>query len=58
MPEQRGRPKDTEFVTKLVRDPRHPLDTVLLQGFIGASAEPGHTRLYFDTGLGQLGRHP
>jgi hypothetical protein len=51
MAEPRGRSKETEFVARLVKDPRRPPDTVLLQGFVGASAEAGHTRLYFDTQL-------
>jgi hypothetical protein len=51
MPEARGRSKETEFVGRLVKDPRHPPDTILLQGFVGASAEAGHTRLYSDAQL-------
>ena len=40
-------PSRAPFVAKLVADPKAPPDTVLLSGFLGASSDPGHTRLYF-----------
>jgi hypothetical protein len=39
------------FVGKLVADPRQPPNTLLLTGFLGASSDEGHTRLYFDPQL-------
>src|SRR2546426_490216 len=39
------------FVSKLVSDPKQPPDTLLLTGFLGASSDEGHTRLYFDAQL-------
>lgn len=44
-------PKMDEFVKKLVPDPASPPDTLLLSGFLGASSEENHTRLYFDMEL-------
>jgi hypothetical protein len=41
-----------DFVAKIVKDPKSPPDTTLLAGYLGASSEDGHTRLYFDPGLG------
>jgi hypothetical protein len=40
-----------EFVKKLVPDPKSPPDTLLLCGYLGASSEDNHTRLYFDMEL-------
>jgi hypothetical protein len=40
-----------DFVAKIVRDPKNPPATLMLTGFIGASSEEGHTRLYFDPHL-------
>jgi hypothetical protein len=40
------------FIAKIVKDPNNPPDTVMLTGYLGASSEDGHTRLYFDPGLG------
>ena len=39
------------FVSKLVTDPKQPPNTLLLTGFLGASSEDGHRRLYFDAQL-------
>lgn len=39
------------FVGKLVADPKQPPNTLLLTGFLGASSDEGHTRLYFDPQL-------
>jgi hypothetical protein len=40
------------FIAKIVKDPKNPPETLMLTGFLGASSEEGHTRLYFDAGLG------
>lgn len=40
-----------DFVSKIVTDPKNPPNTLLLKGFIGASSEEGHIRLYLDTEL-------
>jgi hypothetical protein len=44
-------PEYDDFVSKIVRDPKKPPDTILLVGFLGKSSERGHTRLYFDPAL-------
>ena len=41
----------SDFVAKIVKDPKNPPDTLVLTGFLGASSEEAHTRLYFDPGL-------
>jgi hypothetical protein len=41
-----------DFIAKIVKDPKNPPETLMLTGFIGASSEEGHTRLYSDAGLG------
>ncbi len=43
--------KNDEFVSKIVTDPKNPPNTLLLKGFIGASSEAGHIRLYMDSAL-------
>ncbi len=43
--------RGADFVAKIVKDPKNPPATVMLTGFLGASSEPGHTRLYFDPHL-------
>jgi hypothetical protein len=43
-------PQD-DFVSKVVRDPKQPPDTLLLTGYLGESSEEGHTRLHFDPEL-------
>jgi hypothetical protein len=40
-----------DFVARIVKDPSQPPATVMLTGFLGASSEDGHTRLYFDPHL-------
>lgn len=40
-----------DFVSKVVTDPKNPPNTLLLKGFIGASSEEGHIRLYLDDEL-------
>ena len=44
-------PRMDDFVSKIVTDPKNPPHTLLLKGFIGASSEEGHVRLYFDSEL-------
>lgn len=39
------------FVAKIVKDPKNPPATLMLTGFLGASSESEHTRLYFDANL-------
>src|SRR5689334_15543080 len=39
------------FVTALVKDPNQPPDVLLLTGYLGASSEKEHTRLYLDPSL-------
>jgi len=45
------KPKHDEFTAKVVNDPAKPQDSLLLQGFLGASSEPEHTRVYADITL-------
>jgi hypothetical protein len=45
-------PAAADFIAKIVKDPKNPPETLMLTGFLGASSEDGHTRLYFDAGLG------
>ncbi|KJC60014.1 hypothetical protein UP10_15165 [Bradyrhizobium sp. LTSPM299] len=40
-----------DFVDKIVKDPKNPPATVILSGYLGASSEADHTRLYFDPSL-------
>ena len=40
-----------DFVSKIVKDPKQPPNTLLLKGYLGASSEEGHTRLYLDPQL-------
>src|SRR5689334_24484647 len=40
-----------EFVGKVVSDPAQPPNALLLIGYLGASSEDGHVRLYFDAQL-------
>jgi hypothetical protein len=44
-------PRMDDFVSKIVTDPKNPPNTLLLKGFIGASSEEGHIRLYLDSEL-------
>jgi len=48
---ENGAPRHDDFVSKLVSDPNRPPDTILLCGFLGASSEEQHTRIYFDAQL-------
>lgn len=45
------KPRHADFVGQVIKDPKSPPETLLLQGFPGASSEKGHTRLYFDAQL-------
>jgi hypothetical protein len=40
-----------DFVAKIVKDPKNPPATLMLTGYLGASSEDKHTRLYFDPHL-------
>jgi hypothetical protein len=40
-----------DFVARIVKDPKNPPDILVLTGYVGASSEEAHTRLYFDPGL-------
>jgi hypothetical protein len=44
-------PAGGDFVSRLVDDPAKPPQTTLLSGYVGASDEEGHTRIYFDPQL-------
>jgi hypothetical protein len=41
----------SDFVAGIVKDPRRPPQTLMLTGYLGASSEDGHTRLYLDPNL-------
>ncbi len=45
------KPRLDEFTAKVVNDPAKPQGTLLLQGFLGASSLPDHTRVYSDLTL-------
>jgi len=45
-------PRLDEFTAKAVRDPKNPGEVLLVTGFLGASSEPKHTRIYWDASLG------
>ena len=47
-PENKPGPKQDDLIAKLVKDPKAPPDVLLLSGFVGASSEEGHTRLYLN----------
>jgi hypothetical protein len=51
MAENKAKIPEDDFVSKVVKDPRQPPDTLLLSGYLGKSSEEGHTRLYFDPEL-------
>ena len=40
-----------DFVARLVKDPTDPPSLLLLRGYLGASSEEGHVRLYLDEEL-------
>lgn len=43
--------KTDNFISKIVSDPKQVPETLMLSGFLGASSEDKHTRLYFDAQL-------
>lgn len=45
------KPKHDKFTAKVVSDPAKPQNTLLLQGFLGASSQPDYTRVYADLSL-------
>lgn len=47
-----------DFVARLVPDPKDPPDLQLLSGYLGASSEEGHVRLYFDEELSRYAEIP
>ena len=51
MPEQKRKFKVADFVSKIVKDPNAPPNTLLLQGYLGDSSDEGHVRLYLDPQL-------
>ena len=44
-------PRMDDFVAKIVSDPKNPPNIMMLSGYVGASSEEGHTRLYSDKEL-------
>ncbi len=52
MAEKKSPSGAADFIAKIVKDPKNPPETLMLSGFIGASSEENHSRLYFDAGLG------
>lgn len=52
MAEAKGRrTAAADFVSKIVKDPKQPPNTLLLKGYLGDSSEEGYTRLYLDPQL-------
>jgi hypothetical protein len=51
MAERKSPAGAADFVAKIVKDPKNPPDTLMLTGYLGASSESAHTRLYFDPTL-------
>jgi hypothetical protein len=51
MAENKGKIPQDDFVSKVVKDPKQPPDTLMLTGYLGDSSEEGYTRLYFDPEL-------
>ena len=50
--------KSDDFVARLVQDPGDPPDLLLLSGYLGASSEEGHVRLYLDEELSRYAEIP
>jgi len=48
---EKGNLKQDDLIAKLVKDPKAPPDALLLSGFLGASSEDDHTRLYLTATL-------
>src|ERR1051325_6053156 len=51
MPKQDANAKSSGFVDQIVKDPNNPPNALLLQGYLGASSEDKHVRLYLDPQL-------
>src|SRR4249920_1489103 len=51
MPDEKGKHRTPSFVDDIVKDPKEPPQTLLLQGYPGAAADDGDTRLYLDPAL-------
>ncbi|MBI3650016.1 MAG: hypothetical protein HY231_03085 [Acidobacteria bacterium] len=51
MADRKTKPRKENFVSKIVKNPDSPPDTLLLRGYLGESSEAEHTRLYFDATL-------
>jgi len=49
--EERPKTRLDEFIARVVPDPKNPAEAQLLTGFLGASSEPEHTRIYSDASL-------
>src|SRR5690349_14390107 len=47
-----------DFVARLVPDPKDPPDLMLMSGYVGASSEEGHVRLYLDEELSRYAEIP
>src|SRR5262249_18038030 len=58
MAERKSPAGSADFVAKIVNDPKNPPQTLLLKGFLGASSEEGHTRIYFDASLAAYAEIP
>jgi hypothetical protein len=48
---ERSKVRLDEFIAKVVPDPKKPGEALLVTGFLGASSEPEHTRIYWDASL-------
>jgi hypothetical protein len=44
--------KVDELAAKIVADPKTPVDTILVTGFLGDSSEPENIRIYWDASMG------
>jgi hypothetical protein len=48
---ERSKVRLDAFTSKVVPDPKNPGEALLVTGFLGASPEPEHTRIYWDASL-------
>lgn len=48
---EKSKQSPDNFIAKIVKDPRSVPETLMLTGYLGASSEPAHKRLYFDIEL-------
>jgi hypothetical protein len=51
MAAERNKVRLDEFTSKVVPDPKNPGEVLLITGFLGASSEAEHTRIYWDASL-------